>query len=103
MKTIGNWIKSAARQVFDPDHDERIKELAALLYKSMQTAGEKFSLVLFKRQYEYTDKDIELAKRRIYQTLLNRAWQDDKVTEVEQKTLNWVVARLQIPNAEAKD
>jgi hypothetical protein len=87
MKTIGKWIKSAARQVFDPDQEERIQELATLLYKNMQTADEKFSIVLFKRQNEYSDRDIELAKRRIYQTLLNRAWQDDKVNEAEQKAL----------------
>src|SRR4051812_12217558 len=103
MKTIGKWIKNAARQVFDPDHEERIRELATLLYKNMQTAGDRFSIVLFKRQNEYSDRDIELAKRRIYQTLLNRAWQDDKVTEAEHKALNWVVAQLQIPHPEARD
>ncbi len=49
MKTIGKWIKNATRQVFDPDHEERIKELSALLYKNMQTAGDRFSLLRFKR------------------------------------------------------
>jgi tellurite resistance protein len=103
MKTIGKWIKNATRHVFDPDREERIKELSALLYNSMQKAGEQFSFLRFKEQCAYTDRDIELAKRRIYQTLLTRAWQDDKVTQVEHKTLNWVVSKLHIPSGEAKD
>ncbi len=103
MKTIGKWLKTAARQVFDPDHEERIKELSALLYRSMQTSGDKFTLRRFKREHDYTDKDIELAKRRVYQTLLVRAWQDDKVTDAEQKTLNWVASHLEIPSSETRE
>jgi tellurite resistance protein len=103
MKAIGKWIKDATRNVFDPDQEERIKELSALLYNSMQKAGEQFSFLKFREQCEYTERDIELAKRRIYQTLLARAWQDDRVTEAEHKTLNWVISRLHIPTVEARD
>ncbi len=101
MKAIGEWIRKATRQVLDPDREERLNEVVSLLYRDMQSAGEKFSLAQFKKECGYTDHDVELAKRRIYQTLLVRAWQDRKVTAAEQKTLEWVVTRLHIPRAEA--
>jgi hypothetical protein len=103
MKAISQWIKNATRQIFDPDQEERINYLSALLYRSMQKAGEQFSLIRFREQCDYTDRDIEIAKRRVYQTLLSRAWQDDKVTESEHKTLNWVISKLHIPRDEAKE
>ena len=101
MQTIGKWIRSTVQQVLDPDREERIQELAALIYKSLQSAGDNFSIRVFSAQVNYTERDIEIAKRKVYHTLLNRAWKDDKVAPEELKTLRWVIQRLEIPSDEA--
>lgn len=101
MPAIGKWIKATVQQVLDPDRDERVQELATLMYKSLQSVGDKFSFRAFADQSDYTIRDMELAKRKVYQTLLTRAWKDDKVVAEELKTLRWVAQRLEIPPEEA--
>jgi tellurite resistance protein len=100
MPQIGNWIKKAVKQVLDPDHDERIHEVAARLHQALHTARDKFSIQLFADQVGCTERDLHEAKIKVYRSILDRAWQDNVVTPSEQKTLAWVAQLLAILPAE---
>jgi hypothetical protein len=100
MAQIGNWIKRAVKQVLDPDHDERIQEVATLLHQSLHAARDKFSIEVFAEQVGCTNRDLHAAKIKLYRTFLDRAWQDGVVTPTEQKTLAWVAQRLAIQPTE---
>jgi hypothetical protein len=44
MAKFGDWIKRAVKQVLNPDHEERIRELANLILQNLQQSRERFSL-----------------------------------------------------------
>jgi tellurite resistance protein len=71
------------------------------MYQTLQKQRDKFSAKEFADQVQYTQQDIERAKRKIYQTLLERAWRDGKVAADEFKTLQWSIEKLDIPQTEA--
>jgi tellurite resistance protein len=100
MTTLTGWIKKTVQQVVDPDRDERVRELVRLLHKGLEKSDEAFSIRDFAKQVDYTDRDIEIAKLDVYQRIVLRAWEDDKVTENEQKTICWVGRCLEIPSSE---
>jgi tellurite resistance protein len=102
MKTLGGWIKSAVQQVVDPDREERIQEIATLLHQGLCNAREKFSIKAFSDLVGCTEKDLEKAKRIVYKTILDKAWQDNNVTAAELQTLKWVTERLEIPASEVR-
>lgn len=101
MQKLGKWIKGAVQQVLDPDREERTHEVASLMYQSLQKEQHRFSIKEFSDRTQYTLQDIERAKRKIFHTLLDRAWKDGKVTPEELKVLNQVIQRLEIPQSEA--
>lgn len=71
------------------------------MYQGLQKQRDEFSVKEFADRVNYTLQDIERAKRKIYHTLLDRAWKDGKVTADELKTLNWAIQKLEIPQPEA--
>jgi hypothetical protein len=101
MQAIGKWIKGAVQQVLDPDREERVHEVATLMYQSLQKERDSFSAKGFADRVNYTLQDIERAKRKIYHTLLERAWKDGRVAANELKMLTWAIQKLEIPQAEA--
>ena len=102
MPQIGNWIKRAVQKVLDPDHDERIQEVATLLHKSLLAERDAFSIQQFKDKCNYTEHDLKAAKGKIYRPYLERAWNDDVVTQAERKTLAWLAQRLEMQSADVQ-
>ena len=102
MKSLGEWTKNAAPPAHEAERDERIEELSAHLFQRLQAARDKFSLRAFSEHARCTDQDLELAKRHLFHTLLDKAWQDGRVVTAERNTLAWVVEHLEIPSSEAQ-
>src|SRR4051812_49907300 len=102
MKPLSNWTKSAAPPARDSDPDEQIEEIATQLCERLQKARDKFSISAFCDHVGCTDQQLELAKRNLFQTLLEKAWHDGRVVAAERNTLAWIVERLEIPPDEAQ-
>jgi len=102
MPAFAEWIKRTAKQVWDPGHEERVEEVAQLLLKEIQKSRNAFSLSEFSSRADCSKQDLELAKREVYRTYLDRGWRDGKVTEEERKVLDWAANRLEIPAKEAE-
>jgi hypothetical protein len=102
MAAFKDWIKRTAQQVWDPGREERIQEIATLLLRDIQKSRNAFSLAGFAKRVECSKQELQLAKSKAYRTYLERAWRDGKVAPDEQKVLDWVVNRLEIPVGEAE-
>ena len=101
MPTLGAWIKRTVQQVLDPDREQRIQEVAALMPKALETNRNKFSFVEFSNRVNCSEQDLEHAKRNVFGTLLDRAWRDGKVKADEKNVLKWAADRLELPTKEA--
>lgn len=103
MAAFGDWIKRSVQQVWDPDRDDRIQGAAKLLLQAIQKDRNAFSLTDTVKGIECSKKELELAKRKVYRTYLERAWRDGCVAENERKVLAWAADRLEIPEVEAQE
>lgn len=103
MAAFGDWIKRSVQQVWDPDRDDRIQSAAKLLLQAIQKDRNAFSLTDTVKGIECSKKELELAKRKVYRTYLERAWRDGRVAENERKVLVWAADRLEIPEVEAQE
>jgi hypothetical protein len=103
MIQIKGWIKKAVQSVVDPDREERIAEISARLERTLAIDRQKFSISDFTNSADYSQRDLDLAKKATYRKFINRAWADGKVTKSEITTLTWIATVLSIPQLEAED
>ena len=103
MATFGEWIKRSVQQVWDPGRDERVQNAARILIQAIQKERSAFSLSNAVAGIDCSKKEVELAKRKVYRTYLERAWRDGSVAENERKVFAWAADKLEIPATEAED
>jgi tellurite resistance protein len=101
MPSFGQWIKRTVQQVIDPDREARVGEVTKRLHHDLQKQRDSFSMQAFADRLDCTYQDIDDAKRKVYEILLDKAWRDGKVAADEHRVLSWAVKRLELPAGEA--
>jgi tellurite resistance protein len=102
MAAIVEWIRKAVDTLADPEREQRVQALASRIHRTLQTRGRDFSLGQALAGIECREKDLVLAKERVYQTVLTNAWKDGSVAQSEQKVLRWVVTCLELPESQVR-
>lgn len=102
MATFGAWIKKTAKQVWDPESEQRVQDVANSIIREIQQKRNDFSLAEVKDRLDASKRDWDQGKRKAYRTYLDRAWSDGRVTVEERRLLTWAASRLEIPKDEAE-
>src|SRR5690349_8037549 len=106
MKGLTKWVKDAFVKVVDPDREERVQYLTRLFRAGLKEKRQEFSLhsALFgaRAKIDFSDRDLEEAKERVYRGVLVKFWQDEQLSDSERKMAKWVARCLELSNEEAK-
>jgi hypothetical protein len=70
------WIKNTVEKLADPNKEQRVTALAGRLKQTLQLRGEQFTFGEALRGIECTEADLALARTRVYQEVLDKAWTD---------------------------
>ena len=98
-KQFVNWIKSAVTSFIDPDREDRVKALAAMLSRGLKEEQKAFRIDRFKATHEHHPQELNDAVRIVYRRLLERVWSD--VSDKENLQLLWVQQGLGLSSKEA--
>lgn len=92
-----SWIRDAVQQAVDPHKKPRQARLARLLEGALAKERQAFSMPTFVQEVDHTSRDLGAAKRILFHKLLNRAWDDGKITPAEQKALKSYAEQIELP------
>lgn len=103
MKQLASWVKGAIVRFVDPEHEDRVAELVRILKKGIQAEREQFSLSRALAKVEYSTRDLDAARERVFRAALDNVWRDEQVTRQERELTGWVARVLEIrPEAARK-
>jgi tellurite resistance protein len=102
MKQFTNWFQQVVTKAFDQDREARIQTLVQVIERGIQVYGPQFTLNPTLGNLAYSVSDLDEARGRVYGAALARGWSDGTLNEVEQKTAQWLAAKLGIQADQAR-
>src|SRR5262245_43125554 len=102
MSQIKSWFQKAVTTILDPDREDRVGQLVKIIQANIQIQGQKFSLYYALGNLQCNSQDLTEAKHRVYRGALERGWSDGALTTGEQRTAQWLAARLELPVDESR-
>jgi len=85
MSNFARWIQDAFLRLLHGDRQHRIQRLTNLLCEAIERQGIAFSLKAALDGHDYALRDLEVAKEKVYRTLLAADWADGTWTQVEKQ------------------
>ncbi|GAA4443542.1 HNH endonuclease signature motif containing protein [Novipirellula rosea] len=101
VKSFLKRIQKTVVEAYDPGREERVKALAAELFRGLKTQRQKFSLEEQIARFDVTNSDVRNAARLAFRQLLRNIWKDGVVSEKEKETVQWVVRALKLSDQDA--
>ena len=96
-KGIFSRLRDAAVQYGDPEREQRLDELAAQVEGELVQRRQEFSLNDCLDRMVVRKWERPLIVERVYEHGLRRAWADLRITDKEQKAIDWVAHALALP------
>lgn len=96
MKNFLKRIQKSVLDAYDPEREQRIKQLAAQLFRGLKTQRETFSLQQHTTGLDVTNSDIRHASVSAFRHVLNNVWKDGVMTQKEMETIKWVAQCLEL-------
>lgn len=103
MASFTKWIKSAVQSILDPDREQRIHQIVVRLHEGLRRERQSFSLAASMQGLEHSLADLDEARSRVFQSILERGWSDNRLTPKERETMHWVASVLGLDPQKAKE
>jgi len=94
--TFLKWLKSGVEKLIDPEKQLRVERVAKLLRREISNKKDQFSLSATLAGKDLIPADILAAKEDVYRGYLVRFWEDQSITEKEDRTLSWLQKVLEL-------
>lgn len=101
MAKILKWIQDAAVKLVDPDREQRVAHYAKAVERELTFHKKEFNLRATVAKLQIDESDLSDITDRVYQVFLTRAWADQDLSKVEQRTLGWIAEKLEISSDQA--
>ena len=106
MGRLIGWLSSkadrVANQIFDPNREQRLKELGKQLVRVLRRRGSDFDLDQAGTELGIDHEDVQPAAQCAYTEMLARAWKDAALTAKERKQLKIIQRLLQVDGGTAR-
>lgn len=97
MAKLTDWLRSAVVKIVDPEREERVRRVRNALVREIAKSGPRIDVSKTIEGIECTEADIDIAKDRVLQTVVEKIWNDGAVTEKEQATAETIGMALGFP------
>lgn len=100
-KRVLSFLQKGWTAFVDPGREQRLEEATSAMHKQLASQRESFELIAASESIGIQQDDQKEVARRVFKKCIVRAWNDEIVTEKEQKSLAWVAKKLAIPESES--
>lgn len=101
--TVLKWFQRGWESFLDPERKSRVNEISSLLRREIGNRKSKFSLHALTNELGIDPDDLRLACKSAYRAYLQRALEDNLLTDAERRSLNWVADALQLSPEERRE
>lgn len=99
-KHVLSWLQKGWTMFVDPEREKRLDELVKATHKAMSVERGEFNFDKTVKTLGIADEDVPEVARRLFKKCLLKAWEDDELSEREQRSLAAIAKRLNVPTEE---
>lgn len=94
--SVLKWLGKVAQSAIDPNREERVNQLEALIFNGLKQFGKNFSIRQIQLTEDFARADLSDAAERVFQNSLKRAWNDNVITANEKAQLSMLEKALEL-------
>src|SRR5262249_10227750 len=99
---VFGWLKQGWSQFLDPAREERVNGFVQHVHRALSKQRQDFDFHRTAAELGILSDDLPVVVRRLFAKCIEKAWDDQELTDKENKSLKWIAQKIGLPELEAR-